>query len=143
MLAHYLKQKEDDGEESVQQPKDTEADDEDEIPERKLRKKTKFKPRGPIGLLVAAMAMNGLHLGMGFEIREQNNPALKLLEVPWQMLKPLLNERIVRAIQRAAETTRTALHGIFEIDHSTLRKSLSLCRRGRSHFQIGGDVGNG
>ena len=123
LLAHYLKQKEDDGEESAQQPKDTEADDDDGIPERKLRKKTNFSPRGPIGLLVAAMAMNGLHLGMGFEIREQNILALNLLEVPWQMFKPLLNEKTVRARQRAAETTRMALHGIFEIDRFILRKS--------------------
>ena len=67
LLTHYLKQKEEDGEESAQQPTDTE-DEEDEIPERKLRKKTKFKPRGPIGLLVAAMALNGLQVGVGFEI---------------------------------------------------------------------------
>ena len=47
---------------------------EDEIPERKLRKKTKFKPRGPIRLLVAAMGLNSLHMGNGFEIIEENEP---------------------------------------------------------------------
>ena len=40
------------------------------------------------------------------------------------MLKPLLNEKVVRARQKAAEKTRTALHGVPEIDHFILRKSL-------------------
>ena len=79
---------------------------------------------GAVGLLVAAMALNNLQVGAGFEILEQNQPALKALEVPWQMLKPLLNEKFVRARQRLAETTRTALKGVFEIDHYILRKTL-------------------
>ena len=81
-MTHYLKQQEEDATKGPQQPKDIDEDEQEEIPQRKLEKHIKFKPRGPIGLLLAAMAMNDMQLGLGFEILEQHNPTLKLLEVP-------------------------------------------------------------
>ena len=124
LLEFYLDQKKRDDEESTpaQKAKDAEEDPQDEIPERKIRKKKRFKPRGPVGLLVAAMALNNLNLACGFEILEPEEPPLKTMDVPWQMLKPMLNEKFVRARQREAEKNRSALEGIQEVDHFILRK---------------------
>ena len=70
------------------------------------------------------MALNNISLGSGFEVQEPNEPPLKTMEVPWQMLKPLLNEKFVRARQTEAEMNRSALKGVKEVDHFILRKTL-------------------
>ena len=125
LLEYYLDQKKRDDKESIlaQKTNDDEEDPQDEIPERKVRKKKRFKPRGPVGLLVAAMALNSLNLTCGFGILEPEEPPFKTMGVPWQMLEPMLNEKFVRARQREAEKNRSALEGIQEVDHFILRKT--------------------
>ena len=72
---------------------------------------------GPVGLLVAAMAMNNLQLAAGFAIQAPEEPDMETMEVPWQMLKPMLNEFTVRARQHTVMTNRSAMKDATEVDH--------------------------
>ena len=56
------------------------------------------------------------------ECSKTNN--LKTFEVPWQMVKPLLNEKSFIARQKNAEASRTAIKGVFDLDHYLLRNTL-------------------
>ena len=47
-----------------------------------VHKKKIFKPRGPVGLLVAAMAMNNPTLVSGFQITAKDEPPFNTMEVP-------------------------------------------------------------
>ena len=70
------------------------------------------------------MTINILHIAEGFHVLERHEPALNTLEVSWRMLKPILNDKFVRARQQIAEAARTALKGLSEIDHYLLRITL-------------------
>ena len=46
------------------------------------------------------------------------------MEVPWQMVKPLLFKFTARARQRIVLANRTVMNTVIEVDHFLLRKSL-------------------
>ena len=75
-------------------------------------------------MLVAAMALNNLTLAPGFQITAQDEPPFNTMEVPWQMVKPLLFEFTARARQRIVQANRTVMNAVTEVDHFLLRKSL-------------------
>ena len=78
-----------------------ESDDDAEV-KPNVKQSKAFKPRGPIGLLVAAMMLNNIQIAAGFEIHADKEHDFHTLDVPWQTLRPMFNEIAMRARQHVA-----------------------------------------
>ena len=123
LLDYYINQKQ---EQMDQTAKELEEETMNQRPvdkKTRVHKKKIFKPRGPVGLLVAALALNNLTLASGFQVTAKDEPPFNTMEVPWQMVKPLLFEFTARARQLVVQANRTVMKTIREVDHFLLRKS--------------------
>jgi len=124
LLDYYINQKQ---EQMDQTAKELEEETMNQRPvdkKTRVHKKKIFKPRGPVGLLVAAMALNNLTLASGFQVIAKDEPPFNTMEVPWQMVKPLLFEFTARARQLVVQANRTVMKSVSEVDHFLLRKYL-------------------
>ena len=74
-------------------------------------------PLGPVGLLAAAVASFGLSLTTSFSLIAEHEPPLNVLKVPWQTLRPRVEELAAAARYRHATTTRQDIRHAGPLDH--------------------------
>ena len=80
----------------------------------KLRREVKAK--GPIELLIETMHVNGANLGEHFKIRQFNQATLDIVEDPFQDIKSLWKQAVIRNRTAAVSGTRKETEGLREID---------------------------
>ena len=92
----------------------------------------KVKPRGPVGLLLHSLSVNGACLTNQLCIEGADTWPFNILSIPWQDLKPRLVLLGRRARFRAASAKRTDLHCSGMIDHGVLDDALKkICEDDR------------
>ena len=80
----------------------------------KLRREVIAK--GPIGLLIETMHINGANLDEQFKIRQFNQPTLDIVKDPFQDIKPFWRQAVVRNRTAAVSGTGKETDGLKEID---------------------------
>ena len=75
-----------------------------------------MRPRGAIGLLLVSLSEVGAVMNTNFEMIQHEEAAVKVLEEPWQHLKPMTQEMASRARDLKLSTQRTAMKEWEELD---------------------------
>ena len=88
-----------------------------------------IQPRGPVGLLIESLVWHGLAIDQDLRIRQKNEPAIDILNMPYQSLKKLVLQAAARARTRAEwkrNTGSTTSNEILEIDRDLSQVSKVL-----------------
>ena len=80
-----------------------------------------IQPAGPVGLLTASIAWNGLAVDKDFKIWQVKEEAISILNMPYQDLKKQIHMAGTRARARAEwnRETTTIMEELIEIDRKT------------------------
>ena len=68
--------------------------------------RSQCKTRGPIGYMLESMHMQAAAMDENYEVHQFNQPSIKVMEVPYQHLTPMIRQMCGRNRTRAAEGTK-------------------------------------
>ena len=78
-----------------------------------------IQPHGPIGLLIESVVWHGMAIDSELRIRQTNEPAIDVLNMPYQNLKTMVLHAAARArtrAERSRDTGNATANEILEID---------------------------
>ena len=97
----------------------------------------KARAKGPTGLLIETAHVNGANIDEQFKIRQLNQPTLDIIQDPFQDIKPLWKQAVVRNRTAAVCGTRKETEGLKEIDDYASRPAHNKFKEDeRMHLEI-------
>ena len=79
------------------------------------------KPRGPIGYLLESVHLQGAAMDKNFVVQQWNQPAIEILNVPYQHLANLIRQMCTRNRTRCEEGCRKETVELHEIDRAATK----------------------
>ena len=90
------------------------------------------KPKGPIGYLLESVHLQGAAMDKNFVVQQWNQPAIEILNVPYQHSANLIRQMCTRNRTRCEEGCRKETVELHEIDRAATKAETKKTRRARN-----------